>query len=298
MRYPLLVTSLLLCFGTVVHADSSSRESVVNSTPQLSGLEEKPRWEIGLGGAYVDGFDYPASGNPNRAGIVIPFVIYRGVRMRFAGRGFSAVALEKSNLKLDFSLAASLNADSEGNALRESMPDLDFLFEFGPQLILRLSDRSIGNGRLIVDWRNRVRAVLSTDFSSVDSQGWVGQTQMRVVFRRFFTNKLDVLAFANATWASEKLHDYYYQVDSQFETAVRPRYDARSGFLGTNFFVGSALRVHPNARFFGGIQIGYFAGSANKESPLFEDELTLGAALGFAWTAYRSKETISVLEED
>lgn len=280
---------LLLCtMHTVLLADNA----------QTGGLEAKPRWEFGVGGAYIDGFDYPASANPNRAGIVLPYAIYRSPRMRFAGRGLSAIALEKTNLKLDVSLAASLNADSEGNPLRESMPDLDFLFEFGPQLIWRLVDRSFSAGRLKLDWRNRARAVLSTDFNSVDSRGWVAQTHVQVALRKLYTSKLDLIGFANLTWATEKLHDYFYQVGAEFETPLRPRYDAQSGYLGATLFLGAAFQLHPRVRLFGGVQVGHYAGSANEDSPLFEDSSTAGAAVGFAWAGYKSKETVLVLEED
>ena len=195
-------------------------------------LESKPRWELGVGGAYVDGFDYPASNNPNRRGLALPFVVYRSSRVRFAGRGVSAVAIERDNIKLDFSLAGSLNAESEGNPLRENMPDLDFLLEIGPQLIWRLVDRPYNEGRIKLSWSNRLRAVFSTDFRSLDSRGWVLQSQVQWVHRRLFSPKLDAVAFANVTWAGEKLHDYFYQVDNEFATATRPRYNAGGGYLG------------------------------------------------------------------
>lgn len=287
---------LLVCFVSL--ATNASAKDGSASPPGESTLELKPKWEFGIGGGYVEGFDYPASDNPNPFGGLLPYLIYRSEKFRFNGRGVSAIAMERSRFKLDVSMAASLNADAEGNELRTGMPDLDYLFEIGPQLVIRLIDTDNHSNRTLLNWSNRFRAVVSTDFGSVKGRGWVAQSQFQWRRERLFSNKLDIFATLSFTWAGEKLQDYFYEVDQEFQTATRPAYDANSGFLSTTLLTGVGIRPHPNLRVFLALNTGYFGGAANEDSPLFETRSTTGAAIGFVWNLRKSKEMVSVLDDE
>jgi len=269
-----------------------------NESADIPGLERKPRWEAGIGGGYVEGYDYPSSAQKNYFGGLLPFAIYRSEKLRFNGRGISAIALEDSRFKLDVSMAISLDADSEGNALREGMPDLDFLFELGPQLVIRLIDKKSEFGRTRLNWSNRYRAVVSTDFSSLKSRGWVFQSQFQWRREKMFNNRIDLFATLSFTWAGEKLHDYFYQVNPDQATSVRPVYDAGDGYLSTTLFAGFGIQPLPDLRVFAGISQGNFKNNANRNSPLFETDNSTGFALGFVWKTARSKDTVLVLNDE
>lgn len=294
-----LIAALLLNFSLTHAAEQAPGSDAETTSPTDFALVLKPRWEVGLGGGYVDDFDYPASSDPNRAGLLLPFVIYRGSNMRFSGRNVTAVAFEDPRFRVDISFGAALSANSDGDGVRAGMPDLDFLVELGPQLIMRLADFNSQYGRTLMNWRNRLRAVFSTDFKSLDSRGWLFQTQLQATQRRVWGNpKVDAVATFNLTWATEKLHDYFYEVDPEFATANRTQFNADGGFLGANLFAGMAWRPRPQLRVFGGLRQGYFGGSANEESPLFETTASTGFAVGLVWTILQSKDSIAVLDDE
>lgn len=262
-------------------------------------LDNKPRWEVGVGGGYFDGFDYPASRDPNRAAIVLPYFIYRSAIFRVGGGGVNAVAVENPRVKLDLSVGGSLNSNSAGNHARESMPGLDFLVEIGPQLVVRLIDHPApGVGRTQLSWNARVRAVAATDLRGIHTQGWVVASGFTLAQRRLFGYPVDLLANLKVTFADERLQDYFYAVPIQFETPVRARFDARGGYLGTNLFAGLSANPWPRLRLFAGVTTGLYEGAANQHSPLFETSISTGVVMGFALRLYKSSALVSVLETE
>ncbi len=93
-------------------------------------LSAKPLWELGLGGGVLMQPQYPASDKYQTRSLGLPYVVYRGDILRIGDGGAArAVALDNGKVELSLSFAAAFDADSEGNPLRESMPDLDFIFE-------------------------------------------------------------------------------------------------------------------------------------------------------------------------
>ena len=287
---------LSLSAGTelaIAHADSSDEPVVAFA------LEDKPRWEFGVGGGYLSGFDYPASEDPNRRGIALPYFIYRSPVLRVGDGGIGAVAVERPRVRLDLSLGGSLSSSSEGNSARESMPDLDYLFEIGPKLDVQLLDRrSARYGRTVVGWSSKIRGVLVTDFAGLDSAGFVFATGFKLGQREIFNTSVDLISNLEATFATEKLHDYFYEVAPRFETAERAAYDASGGYLGTRLLLALAYRPRPDIRLFAGVQLGQYSDSASDDSPLFESTSSTGFAVGFAWRIFQSGDSVQVLDTD
>jgi hypothetical protein len=106
------------------------------------------------------------------------------------------------------------------------------------------------------------------------------------------------LARVSSTWAEDRLHEYFYEVEPRFATADRPAFDASGGYLGTNVFIGTAFKPVPNLNVFAGIQQGLYGGAANEDSPLFETRRATGFALGFTWTIKKSAELVSIVDVD
>ena len=133
-------TSTTIASPVTAVADEGKATGFVNKAKKLFTLDaqtaliSKPVWELGVGAAFFSGHDYPASDDPNDTALALPFFVYRSERVRVQGGGVGAVAIERPRFKLDVSLGGSLNAESSGNAAREGLPDLDFLFELGPRL--------------------------------------------------------------------------------------------------------------------------------------------------------------------
>ena len=255
----------------------------------------RPVWEAGVLAAVFSSPEYPGAGQSQSNVIAAPYFIYRGETIRIGDGSIArAVAIDKSWYELDLSLAGSFNANSEGNEARVGMPDLDFIFELGPQLKLKLSKFEFeqhGKAELLLNLQ--ARAVFSTDFSSIHKRGYVFQPVLSYRQRGWLSEKTALSVSLSPTWASEKLHDYFYQVDSAFVTEQRSAYDAGSCYLGTDLSVGLSFNATEDIRIFTFARASLHSGSANEDSPLFIDKSTYSYGLGMVWRLWESEEKVS-----
>lgn len=303
MRLSLLSFVVLLALTSSVYAQNTientdNKAVITGDSPDrnLTGFEAldeaQPLWEFGVGGGVVDVANYPASGERNFIALAAPYLVYRGDVFRLGGGGGArAVVVEKGNFEIDLSFGGAFSADSEDNSVREGMPELDFLFEVGPQIIYKVKDFSFdggGNGRL--NAKVQTRAVFSTDFGRIDQRGYVLESQLSYQQRGVMLDKTGLNVSFSATFASEKLHDYFYQVGDEFVTDNRQAFDAKGGYLGSELSVGFSFPIFENARGFIGGSASFHQGTANEDSPLFEDDVTFSIGAGFVWRLYESRE--------
>ncbi len=278
-------------------SDSESLGETAADQPVQLSVSEKPLWEFGIGGGALWGYDYPASRDANDRAIVLPFFIYRTPIFRFGGGSLRAVAVEKPRIRLDLSVGGSLNSSADPDGLRQGMPDLDFLFEFGPQLTVRLFEHRLASGAF---WQGRfsseLRAVFATDFRGVNSQGFLFESGVGVNLRNLLDSRVDLISSLTLSLADERLQDYFYEVPPAFETPVRPVYDANSGYLESKLSFALAYKFQPRVRLFAGVNRGFFSGASNEGSPLFETTEQTSYALGFVWTVKTSDRMISVID--
>ena len=64
------------------------------------------------------------------------------------------------------------------------------------------------------------------------------------------------------------MNRYYSEVKSRFAREDRPAYQADNGYIGTELSLGATWGPWERLRLFGGVQLGYWKGSANEDSPL------------------------------
>ena len=251
---------------------------------QIADEGTEPLWEAGIGGGAFYAPDYPGSNEHNANGLAAPYVIYRGDVFRLGDDSIvKGVFLETERFEFDVSFDASFDADSDDNDARMGMPDLDFLGEVGPQLTVNLGEYHGGQLQLALP----VRAVFSTDFSDLDHRGYVFNPQISYEREEFFES-LDIFLKLGATFATEELHDYFYQVEEQYATSSRMLYDAEAGYMGSELVAAFSYGITDRIRFFTGVQVSYHGGAANEDSPLFLDSLTSSVGAGFAWSLYES----------
>lgn len=255
-----------------------------------------PVWEVGVAAFALSGQDYPASDRANDRVLAAPFGIYRGERFRLGEGGLQAIAVENPRYRFDLSVSGSLDANSEGNPLREGMPDLDFLFEIGPQLIVTLDRRRLADqSEAVTDLSIQLRGAFSTDFGYVDALGPVASISLEYDRDDMLDGRFGLGVELNAVFTDEKMQDLFYQVDPEFVTANRAQYDARSGYLGSDITFSGGYHVTPDFSVFAGVSFNSFAGAANEDSPLFETDSTVNSWLGVVWTLRKSKSSITVL---
>ncbi len=253
--------------------------------------EEKPLFELGLaaGVGYLP--DYPAAGQNHFNGIALPFPIYRGDFFRSDSKGLlRGRFIHSRDFELDVSLSGSLDADSDDNDARRGMPDLDHLAAFGPRIQWTIA-RATKWAK--IDLELPLRAVFSTDFSSLEHRGYLAEPQIAYQHKNFLQSGIKLKLGLSATYASEDLQDFFYQVDAPFVTATRALFDAEAGYLGSRLRLSLLYPLGKHLRLFLIGDADSHHGAANENSPLFREDLTYGAGLGLIWSFYQSERTVN-----
>lgn len=256
--------------------------------------EDQPLWEIGLGAFTLGVSDYPASGNYRLNGLVYPTLVYRGDKFRIGGDSAAKlVPFDLPGYEIGVSLDAAFGATSEGNPIREGMPDLGLIAEIGPELIVYGPRFAEGTNREgAIDFALQGRAVFTLDLDEgIDYRGIV--LEPSVQYRKSFANGAKLTAALGPIFATEELHDLYYGVAPTYARPGRPSYNADAGYLGTEASIGLSVPVTQRLKVYGGFGVGLYSGAANQRSPLFEDELTGYAYLGASITLFKSKTRVA-----
>ena len=257
---------------------------------QTADEETEPLWEAGVAGIGEHAPDYPGSDEHNTNGAAAPYVIYRGDIFRLGDDSIvKGVVLETERFEFDISFDASFDADSEDNDARRGMPDLDFLGEVGPQLTVNLGEYRKGQLELELP----VRAVFSTDFGNLDHRGYVFNPEISYDLDDLFES-FDISLELGATFATEELQDYFYQVEEQYATSSRMVYDAEAGYMGSELSAAFSYGITDRLRFFTEVQVSYYGGTANEDSPLLLDEITSAVGAGFVWSIYESDARVPI----
>lgn len=283
----------LLHSAGLVFSLGFSFNGIAQVTDALNQQERKnqPLWELGIVGAAANSPEYPGSQNNQNNAIAAPYIVYRGEIFRIGdGSAARAVAVDTSWIEIDLSVDAAFNADSSQDSARAGMPDLDFIFEVGPQIRFKLIDKTLKNGGTRkLSFSLQTRAAFSTDFSAFNHRGWVLHPELSFQQSYVFQPKDRFSLNVSPIWASEKLHDYFYQVDEEFSTQARAEYDARSGYLGLELSAGYTFYASQSLRLFFGFVIDLHQGNSNKDSPLFCNDNNYSAAAGVMWRFYQSE---------
>jgi outer membrane scaffolding protein for murein synthesis (MipA/OmpV family) len=252
--------------------------------------EEKPFFELGfvLGAAYLP--DYPAAAQNHLQPVVLPYFALRGDRIRSDERGLLRGSLFKTNrFEFDVSLDGAFPADSSENDARRGMEDLDWMGEAGPRLQITLV-KAARDAK--VDLEIPLRAVFSTDFRSLSGRGFDFEPTLAYQNDNFLMPRLEVKLSASATFATEDLMDYFYEVPSANATATRPRFNAKGGYLGSTLNLTLTRPVGQRFRLIAIARGDFHHGAENDQSPLFRDKTTFGGGIALIWSFFQSKRTV------
>jgi len=279
-----LVALSLAVAGSAAYAQESGASAG-------SAAEDEPAlWEFRLAafGRYAP--VYPGSDESDLTILPIPVPVYRGSFLRF-GENLDQVArgriAETKRLRAGVDLDFTFGEDSADIDVRAGMPDLDFMFQLGPELEVRLSDPDSQPGQYFLALQ--LRAAVSIDGRSAASRGALMNTVFE--YRRdglFGGDNLLSLRF-KPTWASEDYMDYYYEVAPAFATIGRPAFDASSGYLGSTFTAALTRQINDKLTF--GISASYhrYNGAENEASPLFRSDSGTTVQAALVWTLAESE---------
>jgi len=261
---------LLFCLTPHAHAQSAGQASL-------------PLWEVGLGAAALSAPAYPGADDRTSRLLPVPFLLYRGEVLRADQSGIGARLFRSDRLEFDVGLAGALPSDSDDVTVRDGMPDLGALFEFGPRLKIRVADLS-PNSRLRAELP--VRAVIEAR-GGLRRQGWTVEPKLAYEVRGE-RGLWSAEANASVVVGDSRINRYFYEVAPQYASAARPAYAADSGLILSRVGLFATRQLNPDVRLFGFVRYESYAGSANRDSPLHLRSSGTSAGIGFAWTLARS----------
>lgn len=132
---------------------------------------------------------------------------------------------------LKISMIVGLSVESEDNDARRGMPDLGYMFEAGPMLMVYLWRSSDRRHLLTFEWPGR--QVFATDFRDVDRVGLFTVPYLNLVSAPGHYSFGWTTEFSAAVmYADRDFHSYFYTVDRQYALPERPEYHARGGYSG------------------------------------------------------------------
>jgi outer membrane scaffolding protein for murein synthesis (MipA/OmpV family) len=249
---------------------------------------DEPLWEAGFVTAAFSGPAYPAANDETTAAFISPYLIYRGDIFSIGDEGaFRALAFSNDNVELDLSLGASLPANSEDDADRQGMPDLDFLFEIGPQLIWHAGGYETEKWQGVFDIKLRARSVIS--LADFDTKGFLFEPTFVYELQSKTRRHLSWQADLELLYGNERLNRYFYEVADPFVTDRRAFYAAEAGYMGAEIGVGLSYPVNDNLRLFIGGNVELYDGASNQDSPLFKEDVAYSGGMVLVYSFYESE---------
>jgi outer membrane scaffolding protein for murein synthesis (MipA/OmpV family) len=274
----LLMTSLGLTVFTFSHAQSE---------PDVEGVQ-KPLWEAGVAGFGLTGPAYPGADDDVSRALALPWFIYRGPVWRAAGGTLGARVAKNAFAEFDIGLGGALRASSDDVKVRDGMPDLGFLLEFGPRVKLNLARPSPDS---VVRLELPLRGVFEFN-SGVHYQGLAFEPKLtydkRDVGRGWgFSGSLGLI------YGDQKFNQYLYGVSSQYATTSRSAYTAKAGLITPRTQLTLSYRLNEDVRMFAFSRTDFAGKGANSSSPLHLQDRGTSVGLGLIWTLGRSSELVN-----
>ena len=245
-----------------------------------------PKYELGIGIGDLYLPDYPGANEYTNYVIPFPFFIYRGDWLEAdRDEGFRSKLFKDASMELNISFGGGFPVDSSKNSAREGMPDLDWMYQFGPNLIYHLS---LQNSKLALSFHLPLRFVGSTSGSHTEEQGVLLNPKIHFLQTLGCRYQCSIEYILGANLATQKLNQYFYSVPQSFTTSERPFYNAGEGFLSSYLSFRFVTHYQKNRW---GLTFTYanYSSSANKDSPLFKDKESRSFSIYYARDLWKSE---------
>ncbi len=253
-----------------------------------------PLWELGAGAAVVNLPDYRGSDESRVYALPIPYVIYRGEKLKVDRQRVRGLLFRSDLIELDASVSGSVPVRSRDNRARAGMPDLDPTLEIGPSANIFLH-RGM-SGKLTLELRLPLRAVESLDSRGVEHQGWLFHPHLNIDIKGVLPGpgwNLGVLA--GPLFGSRGYHEYFYGVQPAFARADRHAYEAKGGYSGMQFTTALSKRFQ-NYWFGAFFKADSLHNAAFDDSPLVKRKYSLAGGVAIAWVFAKSSEMVEAKE--
>ena len=250
--------------------------------------EERPKWELGVGGVFYTQPYYVGSDDYRFVALPFPWFIYRGTTLRLDRESVQAKVFGSDYVRIDVSGAGQISVNSNDVARRRGMPDLDWIAQLGPTA--RFPVRESDDGRHVLEVDVPLRVALAISSSNFTYEGFVASPKLQY---RYEPDNWRFEANAGLEFSSNSYNEYVYGVPARYATADRSAYGADGGYAGVRLSGGVS-------RYFGNFYVGLFARYINLEGATFGDSPLVasrsavigGVAIGWIWM--KSEEMVPV----
>lgn len=282
---------LLSAFNAPADEDSDAYGSA------FAGNDGRPLWEFGVfwGGAWIP--HYRGSDEHNYYVVPIPFVIYRGKRLRVGRQGVRSRLLWSERFETDLSVYGNPPVDDDNEA-RLGMPELDPILEFGPVAKWYFTPKDAPDLLYLSVAARGVWAMEIHDGYGVDHVGIHGGIHLRYRNRTFFEKTQWRFSLnAGIDIADRDYNSYFYEVSEDYATEDRPRFRSRGGYGG--FSTSATVTKRLSSRF----SIGSFVrweglwGAVIDESPLVRRDSHVAGGVALIWHIAQSERRAPDLQE-
>jgi outer membrane scaffolding protein for murein synthesis (MipA/OmpV family) len=249
--------------------------------------ESLPLWEFGAGLTGLRLPDYRGSAQSHDYLLPLPWFVYRGPILRADRDGVRARLFDTDRAELEVSVSGSVPVRSDRNDARHGMPNLHATLEIGPALNLHLwrSGALRATSVAKVDLRLPLRAALTYRDGRPQSVGWIASPHLNLDLKlppSAAAANWNVGIQAGPVIADRRFNAYYYDVASEYATAVRPAYRASGGYGGWQALASLSWRSGP--WWVGGfVKYDDVSGAVFAGSPLVTARSHLSGGLAFAY---------------
>ncbi len=196
------------------------------SPPKTAGSFD---WGLGLVSLRMN--HYRGSDQYKNYFIPLPYFCYKGDMLEAEPSFVRGTFYRGDLITLKLSIMVGLSVESKENRAREGMPDLGYMFETGPMLIVNLW-RSPGRKHQLT-LESPLRYVFATDFTYVRPVGVFGVPFINFVsYPQQATGGWQSELSAAAMYGNRSYHGYFYTVKEEYARPERPEYHARGGYSG------------------------------------------------------------------
>ncbi len=255
--------------------------------PDVEGVQ-KPLWEAGLAGFGLTGPAYPGAEDDVGRALALPWFIYRGPVWRAAGGTIGARVAKNAFAEFDIGLGGALRASSEDVNVREGMPDLGFLLEFGPRAKLNLARPSQESA---VRLELPLRGVFEFN-SGVYYRGLAFEPKLTYDNRDLgrgwgFSGSVGLI------YGDQTFNQYLYGVPSQYATTSRSAYTAKAGLITPRAQLTLSHKLNEDVRMFAFTRTDFAGKGVNSSSPLHLQDQGTSVGAGLIWTLGRSSQMVN-----
>ncbi len=239
---------------------------------------KEPKVELGIGVFTLSYPDYLGSKSTQLLTAPFPHVRYRGEFLTIDEDGINGKLFGVDGLRLDLSVSGSLPANSEDSKAREGMPDLDFTGEIGPNLVYNIYEYGVA----LLEFEFPIRAVLSTDLSSIRYRGVVSTPQLKYSLNY---SEFEWTIRSGVMFGDKKYHNYFYGVSEEYVTVTRAQYEASSGYSGFRNRIGM---TYQKGNWWSGAFVSHFSlnNAVFQDSPLVETQSAIYMGVSVAYIFY------------